>query len=66
MVPHRWLAAPIPALARDTLSLFFLTYSASSWIVLGGKSERAMMVIGTSTTRPMGSKLLKGSYPGFL
>ncbi|CFW28705.1 Uncharacterised protein [Bordetella pertussis] len=58
MVPHKWLAAPMPALASEILSAFFLTYSASSLMLLGGKSPRAMMVIGTSTTRPMGSKLV--------
>src|SRR3546814_16276850 len=66
MVPHRWLAAPMPALASDTLSLLALTYSTSSLMLLGGKSSRAMTVMGTSTTRPTGSKLLKGTWPGFL
>ncbi len=58
ITPHRWLAAPMPALASEILSWFFFTYSASSLMLLAGKSERAMMVMGTSTTRPIGAKLV--------
>src|SRR5438477_7907581 len=62
-MPHRCEAAPMPAFAQLTLSLFALMYAMSSLRLFAGSAGLPMIVIGTSFTSPMYSKSLSGSKP---